>query len=230
MSHAANEGCSNCISTAWDNLGYRISILPAEAFFSSCVFLVEGPSEQLFYQELASVVDIDLDFYNISILSVDGIQFSVYIKILDALEIPWVMRTDNDVSKVPNHDLKNLAGINRCMKLAGLAPLPNYDMLTTADALVQDGTWLTVSNKINPFGIYISKVDLETDLSLEMPAELMDYSGKDNIEQAVKYIQTKKAIRMREFISNKKDSLFNINGGDLIQPLIHAKDIVEGTR
>jgi putative ATP-dependent endonuclease of the OLD family len=88
-SYAASEGCSNCISTAWDELGYRISILPAEAFFSSCVFLVEGPSEQLFYQQLAIGVDIDLDFYNISILSVDGVQFDVYTNILKALEIPW---------------------------------------------------------------------------------------------------------------------------------------------
>jgi putative ATP-dependent endonuclease of the OLD family len=33
-SHAASEGCSSCISESWDNLGYRMSILPAEAFFA----------------------------------------------------------------------------------------------------------------------------------------------------------------------------------------------------
>jgi putative ATP-dependent endonuclease of OLD family len=81
-------------------MGYRMSILPAEAFFSNGVFLVEGPSEMLFYTELADSLDIDLDFLNISLLSVDGISFGVYTKILDALEIHWVMRTDNDISKV----------------------------------------------------------------------------------------------------------------------------------
>ncbi|WBA82369.1 AAA family ATPase [Endozoicomonas sp. GU-1] len=97
---AASEGCSDCISTAWDNMGYRMSILPAEAFFASAVLLVEGPSEVLFYSTLAEKLDIDLDFYNISILAVDGVQFEVYTKILNAMGIPWAMRTDNDVSKI----------------------------------------------------------------------------------------------------------------------------------
>jgi len=48
-SRAASQGCSACIDNAWTGLGYRISILPAEAFFASAVMLVEGPSEMLFY-------------------------------------------------------------------------------------------------------------------------------------------------------------------------------------
>ncbi|EOC1319324.1 AAA family ATPase, partial [Cronobacter turicensis] len=70
---AASNGCSACISSAWDGMGYRMSIIPAEAFFANVVFLVEGPSEVIFYTELAKALDIDLDYYNISILSVDGI-------------------------------------------------------------------------------------------------------------------------------------------------------------
>ncbi|EEV6490312.1 AAA family ATPase, partial [Escherichia coli] len=72
---AASNGCSDCISSAWDGMGYRMSIIPAEAFFANVVFLVEGPSEVIFYTELAKALSIDLDYYNISILSVDGIQF-----------------------------------------------------------------------------------------------------------------------------------------------------------
>ncbi|BBL57403.1 ATP-dependent nuclease [Methylomonas koyamae] len=226
-SYAASEGCSNCISTAWDELGYRISILPAEAFFSSCVFLVEGPSEQLFYQQLAIAANIDLDYYNISILSVDGIAFNVYTNILNALEIPWVLRTDNDVSKVPNNDLKNLAGINRCMDIAGLSKLPHRDLATDANTLVQDGTWLMVSNQINPLKIYLSKIDLESDLSLELSGELLAYSGKTDMDEAIKYLQDQKAIRMREFLAGNKDNLANIQSGELIKPLLHAQKIVE---
>lgn len=81
-----------------------MSIIPAEAFFANVVFLVEGPSEVIFYTELAKALNIDLDYYNISILSVDGIQFEVYGKILTALNINWVVRTDNDASKVPHKD------------------------------------------------------------------------------------------------------------------------------
>jgi putative ATP-dependent endonuclease of OLD family len=227
---AASDGCSDCISDTWDDMGYRMSILPAESFFSSCVFLVEGPSELLFYQELAAILDIDLDYYNITILSVDGVQFEVYTSILNALEIPWVMRTDNDVSKVPYKDEKNLAGINRCMKISQLPLYPNYNEGTTADALVQNGVWAEVSQKINPIGIYLSKVDLESDLALEMPEELKAYSGKDTIDEAVKYIQTKKAIRMREFLLQNRAQLTSLNAGELVKPLNQAKMVAEGLR
>jgi putative ATP-dependent endonuclease of OLD family len=225
---AASDGCSDCISDTWDDMGYRMSILPAESFFASCVFLVEGPSELLFYQELAAILDIDLDYYNITILSVDGVQFEVYTSILNALEIPWVMRTDNDVSKVPYKDEKNLAGINRCMKISQLPPYPNCNEVTTADALVQNGVWEKVSQKINPIGIYLSKVDLESDLALEMPDELKTYSGKDTIDKAVKYIQTKKAIRMREFLLQNRTKLTSLSAGELVKPLNHAKMVAKG--
>ena len=229
-SYAANNGCSDCISTAWDNLGYRMSILPAEAFFSHCVFLVEGPSEQLFYQELAYSSGIDLDYFNISILCVDGVQFDVYGKILDALEIPWVMRTDNDVSKVPYKDLKNLAGINRCLNIKGLAPYPHYTIQTTPQSLVQNGVWANVSNIINPLGLYLSQVDLEHDIALELPHELLGYANTTDISVAISYLQAQKAIRMREFLVLHKNQLKNISTGLLIQPLIHAKRIAEGVK
>ncbi|WP_428818762.1 ATP-dependent nuclease [Microbulbifer sp. MCCC 1A16149] len=221
-STAASGGCSECISDAWDDLGYRMSILPAEAFFSSCVFLVEGPSEKLFYEELARQIGIDLDFCNISILSVDGIQFKVYSKILDAMEIPWVMRTDNDVSGIKNSVNKRAVGINRCLSLAGLANGPDYTPTTTSQGLVDSGVWKTTSDQINPYGIFLSKVDLEADLSLELPAELLTYSGKTDINDAVKYLQSKKAIRMREFLSQNQQALIGVSGGELAKPLHHA--------
>jgi putative ATP-dependent endonuclease of OLD family len=225
-SYAASEGCSNCISDAWDNLGYRISVLPAEAFFSSCVLLVEGPSEQLFYQQIAIAMGIDLDFYNISILSVDGVQFEIYTNILDALEIPWVMRTDNDVSKVPKNDLMNLAGVNRCLSIAKKTRLEHRALGTDANTLIQDGTWLDVSTQINPLGIFLSKIDLEHDLSLELPDELLTYSGKADMTDAIKYIQDKKATRMREFLASYDISSKRLDQGELVKPLIQARYIV----
>jgi len=198
-SYAASDGCSECISAAWDDMGYRMSILPAEAFFAGVVLLVEGPSEQLFYTELAKANDLDLDFLNISILPVDGVQFEVYANVLKAMEIPWVMRTDNDVSKitVEGVELRNLAGINRCLSLLNLPKYNHAVVNTTAESLVQGGTWQQVSDQINPQNVFLSKVDLENDLSIEMPTQLLEYTGKDNIGDAVKYMSDKKAIRMR---------------------------------
>jgi putative ATP-dependent endonuclease of OLD family len=225
-SKAANDGCSPCISDAWDSLGYRMSILPAEAFFASCVFLVEGPSEKLFYEELATRLNIDLDYYNISILCVDGIQFKVYCEILDAMEIPWVLRTDNDVSGIKGSTNKRAVGVNRCYSLVGLDNVADYNSVTTAQGLVDIGFWKTVSDNINLHGLFISKIDLENDLSLELGAELLAFSGKVNIADAIKYLQGKKAIRMRDFLSKNKAALSGISGGELAKPLHHAKAMV----
>jgi putative ATP-dependent endonuclease of OLD family len=225
-SKAANNGCSPCISDAWDSLGYRMSILPAEAFFSNCVFLVEGPSEKLFYEELASRLNIDLDYYNISILCVDGIQFKVYCQVLDAMEIPWVLRTDNDVSGIKNSPNKRAVGINRCFSLMGLPNAPDYNLGTKSQDLVDNGVWQNASNQINPNGMFISKIDLENDLSLELGFELLVFSGKDNTPDAIKYLQGKKAIRMRDFLSKNKAALSGIIGGELAKPLHHAKAMV----
>lgn len=221
-SKAANDGCSTCISAAWDNLGYRMSILPAEAFFSSCVFLVEGPSEKLFYEELAQQLSIDLDFHNISILCVDGIQFKVYCEILDAMEIPWVLRTDNDVSGIKGSTNKRAVGLNRCFSLIKLPNAPDYTSTATSQGLVDGGIWKAASDRINPHGLFLSKIDLENDLALELGVELLSYSGKGNIPDAIKYLQGKKAIRMREFLSKNQVALAGMNGGELAKPLLYA--------
>lgn len=228
--YAASGGCSACISDAWDDLGYRMSILPAEAFFAKVVLLVEGPSEKLFYSEYAKINDIDLDFYNISILCVDGVQFEVYASILNAMEIPWVMRTDNDVSNitVKKVEMKNLAGVNRCLTILKMKKLEHVDINETPQTLVASGVWKKVSEVINPRGVYLSKVDLEHDLADELPKELLAFSGKGNIDDAVAYMATKKAIRMRSFLHDHKDSLSAIKGGELAKPMLNCLKIAEG--
>lgn len=229
-SYAASDGCSECISDTWDELGYRMSILPAEAFFSRVVLLVEGPSEQLFYTELAKVNGIDLDFYNISILSVDGVQFKVYVGVLNAMEIPWVLRTDNDVSKITVRgiELRNLAGINRCLDLLGLQKYNHRGVNTTAESIVQNGIWQNVSNQINPHNTFLSKVDLEHDLASELPAKVIAYTGKANTDDAIKYMADKKAIRMRGFLNSYKHELNSLVTGDLAKPLLRSLEIAKG--
>lgn len=229
-SYAASNGCSECISAAWDSLGYRMSILPAEAFFSKAVFLVEGPSEQLFYTELAKVNGIDLDFYNISILPVDGVQFEVYVNILNAMEIPWVLRTDNDISKITvgGNELRNLAGINRCFSLSGMPKYPHRIVTTTSESLIQDGTWNIVSDLLNPLNIFLSQKDLEHDLAQEMPAQMLAYAEKTDIQEAIAYMAGKKAIRMREFLHAHKQMLHTINKGNIAKPLLRCLDLAKG--
>lgn len=235
-SRAASGGCGPCISVAWDDLGYRMSILPAEAFFAKSVLLVEGPSELLFYSELAKHLDIDLDYYNISLLAVDGIQFKVYIKILDAMEIPWTMRTDNDVSNITVARIKrkNLAGINRCLRAAKLEAMEHAPYGTTVKSILDDGIWHEVSTIVNPAGIFLSRKDLEHDLAEELPTEIVEYAKSKSkkltfsISEAIAYLQSKKAVRMRQFLKDHSEKLATLKKGNLAKPLLHCVKSAEG--
>lgn len=219
-SYAASEGCSDCISDAWSGMGYRMSILPAEAFFANVVFLVEGPSEMLFYQALAKECQIDLDFFNISILSVDGVQFEVYRKILDAFEIKWVARTDNDSSKVPKKKEWQYSGLNRALVLCGMKPLKNELMEISQVQRIEKHKVYKDALKRN--NIFVSINDLEGDISVELSKQLKEYVGVDNEEIAADYLRGKKAIRMQEFLREYSHALKTISTGELIQPLLTA--------
>ncbi|OPJ98279.1 ATP-dependent endonuclease [Serratia marcescens] len=223
---AASNGCSDCISSAWDGMGYRMSIIPAEAFFANVVFLVEGPSEVIFYTELAKALSIDLDYYNISILSVDGIQFEVYRKILTALNINWVVRTDNDASKVPHKNEWQYAGVNRALALCGRSKEPNS--IIPIDSRALHSKWGTISPIINPKGVYISFFDLEGDLANDFSKHVLDYASKDNLDDAADYLRGKKAIRMRELIKEKKNFLTELKSKDIARPLMHVLKIARG--
>lgn len=224
-SYAASEGCANCISKAWDGMGYRISILPAEAFFAKVVFLVEGPSELLFYQELSKVNEIDLDYYNISVLSVDGVQFEVYKKILDAFEIKWVARTDNDVSKVPKKNEWQYAGLNRALSLCGIENLPNENAPITEEKAINSLNGKKII--LNENHIYVSYKDLEGDISCELSTQLREHVGIDSNDEAAQYLRGKKAIRMRLFLKEYGDQLHAIRNGELIKPLLSALQLAK---
>lgn len=231
-SRAASQGCSACIENAWAGLGYRISILPAEAFFSSAVMLVEGPSEMLFYSALARAHGFDLDHSNISLLSVDGVAFQVYKRVLDALEIPWAMRTDNDISNIllgPQGAQvmhRQVAGINRALSLAGMAPQLHrhvpYDQTTS----LADGTWHAVSAAVAPFGIFLSQIDLENDIAIELPGLLVGFNGHA-LPQAIEYLQGKKAIRMQQFVEHCGTRLRAPLQGNLLKSLVYCLNAVE---
>lgn len=227
---AASEGCSPCINTAWTGLGYRMSILPAEAFFASAVMLVEGPSEMLFYSALARAHGLDLDQHNVSMLSVDGVSFEVYTRVLTALGIPWCMRTDNDVSDLRTGPrasptiLRQLAGMNRALCLVGLPPELHRSPPYNSVASVADGTWKRVSSVVELSDVFLSQVDLEHDIASELPTLLNGFKGLD-VQEAITYLQDKKATRMQEFIVHCGDRLRAAEDGGLLKPLLRCLDL-----
>ncbi|RZM22899.1 MAG: ATP-dependent endonuclease, partial [Pedobacter sp.] len=239
---AASNGCSKIIEDAFKDFGYRMSIIPAEAFFADAVFLVEGPSEEMFYKTLAKQLSIDLDRLNISIMMVDGVGFRTFIQILSALGIKWVLRTDNDISKIPNLNEYSFTGMKRLIDFYEKFAVRSAacDQLINANKALHRGFTAVTPPKVNldgmdiikaalaDQGLFISVKDLEYDL-LDSPIgdSLRDHYRGLLDEQIIEKMQKSKAINMYEYLIENKDDLFLLDGNALCTPLDFCKTYIE---
>ena len=244
MTKAASNGCSKIIDDGFKDFGYRMSVIPAEAFFSDFAILVEGPSELMFYKTLAKQIDINLDRLNVSVLSVEGVGFSTYITILNALRIDWTLRTDNDIMQVPKHDYFRYAGIER-----GLVYLektwkvededakaieelkPKIHQIADKNNIPKDAK--TAAAKLikilSEYDILIADTDLETDLyKSPLQDALTKHYGEDKGEKKIiEQMKDKKAINMYDFLKKKKHELKVLSDNKLAEPLLIAKKRIE---
>ena len=238
---AASNGCSKIIDEAFKDFGYRISIIPAEAFFSDVVFLIEGASEELFYKTLSTQLKIDLDRLNISILMVDGIGFSTYIKILNSLEIDWVLRTDNDIFKVPKKDEYRFAGIQRCVEIyrefckknedtdrilnehesnlkGFFDPIPSENIKSAS----------IITKNLEIYNMYLSNKDLENDLfNTDIKEDLKRHFNYIDDSGIIIEMQKRKASFMFDFLRNHKEKLAKLTKEKIASPLVKCKEIIE---
>lgn len=238
---AASNGCSNIIGDAINDFGYRMSIIPAEAFFADVVLLVEGPSEQIFYKTLAHQLDIDLDRLNISILMVDGVGFKTFAEILNALSIEWVIRTDNDVFKVPKKDLYRFAGIQRCLALYRKFWNPHED----TDKIIGDNeinltfssekpnkrnlaAAAAVAQELESYNLFLSVKDLENDLyNSTLKEKLQEHFDTEADDEVIASMQKNKAIFMYKFLKKFKSELKDLITDDIVKPLYACKKLVD---
>lgn len=244
FTYAACGGCSDMIKTVFSDFGYRLNALSSETFFSDGVFLVEGTSEVLFYTALAQELGIDLDRYNISILSVEGIGFKPYVTICNALNIPWTLRTDNDIfakpTKAPTKHY--YAGVSRIMGIFSQICASDNDLLKYWMEHKQENEWEyeadipTVALELNayikehtaPFGMFLSNVDLEDDLANGPLQEiLMQHYGKRTVKTLIKAMQTKKAENMLDFLTEHHEDLRLLSEADILKPIATLKKAVE---
>lgn len=242
----ASDGCSKAIEDGFDGLGYRMSVLPAEAFFADYVILVEGPSEEMLYRTLASQLKIDLDRLNISVLCVNGVDFVTYIKILEAMEIRWSVRTDNDEIAVPRTNQIRYAGIERgidCFLASNEFDDDEDERLfyeyrkhlryTDKNNIPQEVTdavaWFV--KFLDRYYIEIADVDLETDLYKScLHDTLNEYYDPDNKmtgEDVVATMKKHKAINMYQFLKAKKDKLYLLKNDKIATPLVDARNVIE---
>lgn len=240
----ASDGCSSVIEEGFDGFGYRMSVIPAEAFFADCVILVEGQSELIFYKTLAKQIGIDLDRLNISILSVEGVGFNTYAKILGALGIYWVARTDNDIFKIQHQDAYRFAGIERGLELAQ----QSCDLEETDEKVIDaysckihgfadknsiPSKVLEAADKLRDvlanYDIFIADVDFETDLCTgPLKDALKEYYGDLLSDSSlIKKMKSHKAINIYDFLKNHKERLEALADDYIAKPLLSAKNYIE---
>lgn len=240
----ASDGCSSVIEAGFDGFGYRMSVIPAEGFFADCVILVEGQSELIFYKTLAKQIGIDLDRLNISILSVEGVGFNTYAKILGALGIYWVARTDNDIFKIQHQDAYRFAGIERGLELAK----QSCDLEETDEKVIDaysckihgfvdknsiPSKVLEAADKLRDvlanYDIFIADVDFETDLfNGPLKDALKEYYGDLLSDSSlIKKMKSHKAINIYDFLKNHKERLEALADDYIAKPLLSAKNYIE---
>lgn len=242
FTHAACSGCSEMLKTVFDKFGYRLNALSSETFFSDGVFLVEGVSETLFYTALAQNIGIDLDRYNISILSVEGIGFKPYVAICNALNIPWVLRTDNDIFGKPTNapTLDYFAGVSRIMGILSQINSDN-DLVKYWNEHSADNEWthgnetpdkaralnIYIAENAQKAGLFLSDIDLESDLANgPLQESLLKYYEKTSLQGLIASMKYKKAENMYSFLSQSHKDLAVLNGTKVAAPLVLLAQIV----
>lgn len=235
---AAGNGVNPFSEAELINFGYRLNVISAEAFFANLVFLVEGPSEQLFYNALADAIGIDLDRLNISILIVDGVGFKSYASLLSSLKIPFVIRTDNDIFQIQKQKKYRLAGVQRAIGIYQNF-FPQNEVM---ESLLKDQSLLVFDTAIPPeaniayaqqiieilesIGVFLSKIDLENDLYGELPTVTSEFFESD-AAGTVSKMQKRKATSMFEFLMQESKKLESLSEAEIAKPLIYCKNIAQ---
>ena len=247
---AAKGGCSEELKTKFDDFGYRLDAITSDVFFVNGVLLVEGPSEKLFYTALAKQLDIDLDRLNVSIISVNGVGFKPYIKICLALDIPFVLRTDNDIfSKTKKIGKKNVkfsfqGGISRVMGICTelLQTDNNKGLIEYWKTHHIKNEWLEsrqhpqvakdlanyIIQEVEKNYIYISQIDLENDLAnSSLFSSLKKFYNTRAIKSTVDKMQKAKAENMLIFLKAHFDDLKCLRDDKISEPLKQIKYLAE---
>lgn len=242
---AAKGGCSKNFKLPFDDFGYRLDAITSDLFFVNVIFLVEGPSEKLFYTALSQALNIDLDKLNISIITVNGIGFKPYIKICKALEIPFVLRTDNDLSSKTKNGEKCYyqAGVSRVMGIFEEF-FEDDDFISYWKYNKNENEWVGEKSDItdeaiklqkcirrkieNEYQLFLANVDLEEDLANSLISEqLKSFYETDSSYIVIKKMQERKAENMYKFLKENISILSTLKNDSIANPLWKVKELSE---
>lgn len=160
----------------------------ADILFARGVVLVEGAAERYLVPSAATLNDVDLDAWGISVCSVEGTDFLPYRLLLTALGIPHVIVTDGD----PDED-GHYAGLARGVRL-----LPTGPARDEAQEFLKDGENPSVDKLLQEQGIFVNNSTLELEYARSAPDALQ------RAHDEFKSSQTRRA-RMAEELGGSED-------------------------
>lgn len=185
----------------------RLSVTLSEAIFADKVLLVEGPSEELLFDRVLSYKKPLYQVDGIYILSINGIGFEPYIKILRELKIPCVVKTDNDLRKANGYTDYSVIGFRRVNSIVGANLLPTDRVPENSkemkSKLYNDNKTVLDSIRANQH-VYLSVVSLEEDLDEAIHAEMVSYLPNANGD-VISYLKEQKKYNMVELVEKLKD-------------------------
>lgn len=173
-----------------------------EAIFADKVLLVEGPSENVLFGKVLSVINPFYEADGIYILPVGGFGFRPYFKMLKALKIKTIIKTDNDLRKIKGKEEYSVLGFSRLngyldKKILPVAPI-DKNSVKAKRKLYADNQ--KVLNEIrNQYSLYLSRCSLEEDLDEVIHNQMVIYLTEAN-NDPIGYLQEKKNYHMVELV------------------------------
>lgn len=184
-----------------------------EAIFAKKVLLVEGPSEKQLFGKVLSTLNKAYESENRIIISVNGVDFKPYFKILKSLGTEVIIKTDNDISifekstKSYPYGRAEYIGINRCLDICNISKEKSNEFKSKNDQdsfkIVSEKKrlYLSYNDLFKENKIYLSEIDLENDLmetlsdeeenlknELEIDKKIVDFLQKAKVKNMIKFL------------------------------------------
>lgn len=173
-----------------------------EAVFADKVLLVEGPSENVLFGKVLSAINPFYEADGIYILPVGGFGFGPYFKILDALQIDNIIKTDNDLRKVNGKEKYSVLGFARLNKYIGKKILPDSPIdedNVEAKRNLYDANREKLDQIREDYSLYLSRCSLEEDLDEVIHSQMIKYLPNADGD-AVGYLKDAKNNHMVELV------------------------------
>lgn len=178
-----------------------------EAIFADKVLLVEGPSENVLFGKILSVINPFYEADGIYILPVGGFGFRPYFDMLKALRIKTIIKTDNDLRKTKGKEKYSVLGflrLNNYLDRKILSEEPIDENSVEAKRKLYADNKEELDEIRNQYSLYLSRCSLEEDLDEVIHNQMVIYLTEAN-NDPIGYLQEKKNHHMVELVEKLTD-------------------------